>query len=160
MLGQSLQSLLNTYSGKTPTDFSDRFPGMRTKYAPGVRLPLSFIQKQKLGRSCRNPSPSYMCGTCGGLYRSLSPGSTTSPVHLTPLSKEEADVLQSRGSEPESHPGLNTQYAPVQGSQSTPRWEGLQDPASYYLRCLRILAFRCFKSYNALGYNSKFHIEC
>lgn len=59
--------------------------------------------------------------TCRGLYRSLSPGSTTSPVHLTPLSKEEADVLQSRGSEPESRPGLNTQHAPVQGSQSAPR---------------------------------------
>lgn len=45
MLGQSLQSLLNTYSGKTPTDFSDRFPGMMTKYAPRVRLSLAFIEE-------------------------------------------------------------------------------------------------------------------
>lgn len=38
MLGQSLQSLLNTYSGKTPGAFSDRFPGMKTKYVPRARF--------------------------------------------------------------------------------------------------------------------------
>lgn len=49
MLGQSLQSLLNTYSSKIPTDFTDRFPGMRTKYIPRARLSLIFTGEGNAG---------------------------------------------------------------------------------------------------------------
>lgn len=119
MLGQSLQSLLNTYSGKTPTDFSDRFPGMRTKFAPGVRLPLSFLQKQKLGRSRRNISPSCICVDPVGDYTRLLLAAPPLPLRsLTPLSKEQVDMLQSRGTERGSHPGLNTQHATLEGCRA------------------------------------------
>lgn len=115
MLGQSLQSLLNTYSGKTPTVFSDRFPRTRTEYAPRVRSSLTCTKEDSY------PLP-HPCRFCRRLYPPPATHSTASPFAVQqPLRRNKPICYGAEGAEQESCPGIATLSMLMHGSAALPK---------------------------------------